>query len=74
MNVTNYTFQSPYPNAIQVGRPDPSSKQESSTSDTGSEIVKSTNTSLTKAESFQATQVQEVKPQVDAGTKIDLYA
>ncbi|EDZ63358.1 hypothetical protein SMGD1_1120 [Sulfurimonas gotlandica GD1] len=74
MNVTSYTFQSPYPNAVQVGRPDPSSKQESSAPDTGTEIIKGTNTSLAKAESFQATQIQEVKPTVDSGSTIDVYA
>ncbi|WP_373001642.1 hypothetical protein [Sulfurimonas sp.] len=74
MNVTRYTFQSPYPSQVQVGRPDPSSKQESSAPDTGSEIIKSTNTSLANAQSFQATQTSEVKPTVGSSPLLDTYA
>ena len=33
MNVTSYTFQSPYPNQVQVGRPDPQSQQQSQQSE-----------------------------------------
>ena len=29
MNVTSYTFQSPYPNQVQIGRPDPQTQQQS---------------------------------------------
>ncbi|MEA3372676.1 MAG: hypothetical protein U9Q62_03180 [Campylobacterota bacterium] len=28
MNVTSYTFQSPYPHQVQIGRPDPQSQQQ----------------------------------------------
>jgi len=74
MNVTSYTFQSPYPNQVQVGRPDPSSKQESSASDSGSQIVKNTNTTLSKAQSFQESQTSEVKPSVNSAPLLDTYA
>jgi hypothetical protein len=74
MNVTQYTFQSPYSSPVQVGRPDPSSKQETSAQPDTSGFVKSINTSLSDAKSFQATQTQEVKPTVDTGSNIDIYA
>lgn len=74
MNVTQYTFQSPYPSQVQVGRPDPSSTQESNSSDNGSELIKSTNTSLSDAKNFQTTQKQEVKPTVNSGNVLDTYA
>ena len=36
MQVTSYTFQTPYPQPFQVGRPDPSSmKKEDSTQNPG---------------------------------------
>ena len=34
MNVTQYLFQSPSPNQVQVGRPDPSSVKENTTTTT----------------------------------------
>jgi hypothetical protein len=73
MNVTQYTFQSPYPNQVQVGRPDPSSKQEDSSSEGTSELIKSTNTSLSDAKNFQTTQKEEVKPTVNSGNVLDTY-
>ncbi len=72
MQVAQYTYQSPSPSAIQVGKLDPSSVKDN-TSNTSSEVPKSTNETLTKAQNFQATQVQEVKPTVSS-TSIDVYA
>jgi len=73
MNVASYTFKSPYPSSVQVGRPDPSSKQDNN-ADAGSENIKGSNTTLTKAENFQANQTQEVKPKLDTGRTLDIYA
>ena len=44
MQVTSYTFKSPYPQAIQIGQPDPSSakKEDSSQSAPALENQKST--------------------------------
>ncbi len=42
MNISSYTFQSPYPTQIQVGRPDPSAQQQAQQSeavDTFSEVT-----------------------------------
>ena len=74
MNVTQYTFQSPYSSPFQVGRPDPSSKQETSSQPDTSGLIKNTNTSLSNAQSFQSSQTQEVKPTVDSGRTLDIYA
>ena len=73
MNVTRYTFQSPYSSQFQVGRPDPSSKQADTTQDS-SGLIKSTNTSLANAASFEATQTGEVTPTVNSAPLLDLYA
>jgi hypothetical protein len=74
MNVTQYTFQSPYSSPVQVGRPDPSSKKETSSQLDTSGLIKSTNTSVSDAKSFQATQTKEVEPTVDSGSTLDIYA
>ncbi len=77
MNVTTYTFQSPYPNQVQVGRPDPSASKADATEQGSAELIKSTNTSMNDAKSFQATQTSEVTPTVsngDTGNTLDIYA
>lgn len=33
MNISSYTFQSPYPTQIQIGRPDPSAQQQAQRSE-----------------------------------------
>lgn len=71
MQVAQYTYQSPSTSAVQVGKLDPSSVKSDTTSTT-SEPPKSTNETLTKAQSFQATQTTEVSPTVDANS-LDLY-
>jgi hypothetical protein len=72
MQVAQYTYQSPSPNAVQVGRLDPSSVKDDS-SKSSNELPKSTNETLTKAQNFEATQVKEVTPTVTANS-IDVYA
>ena len=74
MNVTQYTFQSPYSSPVQVGRPDPSSQKADSTGQVSSKLPSSTNTSLVDAQNFQATQIGEVTPTLDSGNTIDIYA
>ena len=75
MNVAQYTFQSPYPSPIQVGRLDPSSLKESSPSsqDTSS-LLRSTNQTLNEAKTFEASRESEVKPTVSNVNSLDLYA
>ncbi|MEA2092257.1 MAG: hypothetical protein U9O83_07830, partial [Campylobacterota bacterium] len=61
MNVTQYTFQSPYPSPFQVGRADSTSQKTDTAGQGSSELIKNTNRSLSNAQSFKATQTQEVK-------------
>lgn len=68
MEITQYTFQSPYSSQIQIGRPDTSSVKSDA------ELPKNTNELQQKAQSFQATQTKEVAPQVEAEAPLDLYA
>ncbi len=68
MEITQYTFQSPYSSQIQIGKPDTSSIK----SDT--ELPKNTDELQQKAQSFQATQIKEVTPKVEAEAPLDLYA
>ena len=74
MTVNRYLFQSPYSSQVQVGRPDPSVKQEQGTQSSSAELPKSTNTTLQKAQDFQATQVGEVKATVESTKLLDIYA
>ena len=70
MNVAQYTFQSPSTSQVQVGRIDPSSvKEEKSQS-----APANTNAIQNEANSFAATQVQEVIPTVDTSRLLDVYA
>jgi len=69
MQVAQYTYQSPSTSAVQFGRLDPSSVKDKS----ATELPQSINQTATKAQEFQATQVQEVTPTVTANT-LDVYA
>ena len=71
MNVNTYTYQSPSTQSVQVGRLDPSSK---SSDTSGSALESSTNETLKEAQSFNASQTSEVKPKVDTGNTLDIYA
>lgn len=77
MNVAQYTFQSPYSSAVQVGRLDPSSvKEEESTSanSSSSQSAPVVNETLSSAQSFEAAQTSEVKPTVESNQLLDVYA
>jgi len=69
MQVAKYLFQSPSPNPVQVGRLDPSSLKEESSSSLPKAV---SNETALKAESFASTQTQEVKPTVSE-TVLDVY-
>ncbi|MDF1877721.1 hypothetical protein JHD47_07820 [Sulfurimonas sp. SAG-AH-194-L11] len=68
MQVAQYTFKSPSTSQVQVGRLDPSSVKEEKTS-----TAPVQNQTQAKAQSFAATQVQEVKPTLTTKS-IDVYA
>ena len=71
MNVASYIFQSPSPNAVQVGRLDPSSVSTESSSSVAAPVV---NETQVEAKSFEATQVTEVTPSVESAPLLDTYA
>ena len=78
MEVSKYLFQSPSSSQVQVGRPDPSSKQEPTKQEQTKESASTVpNETLKEAQSFQATQTQEVSPSVkssDSSNSLDVYA
>ena len=77
MNVSRYLFQSPYSNQVQVGRPDPSAKQEESAQSSTQGSVNNitvTNETVQEAKTFQASQVSEVEPTVESPQLLDVYA
>ena len=73
MQVAKYTFQSPYPNPVQVGRLDPSSEKENAANSKQSDPAAFTNETEQKAKSLQSSLTQEVKPAL-SNNHIDLYA
>ncbi|MBU1217720.1 hypothetical protein KJ870_04860 [bacterium] len=79
MNVSSYLFQSPYSSPVQVGRLDPSTKQE----DVKQEDTKSQQSTVSapqadlkqqEAQVFAASQVKEVTPAVKSEKLLDMYA
>lgn len=63
MQVSSYTFQSPYPQPFQVGRPDPASVKKEDTT-TQNPVV---------AESQKATGSEaKIKPTLDSGISVSL--
>jgi len=75
MNTIQYIFQSPYASPVQVGRPDPSSVKESSSSGTDTaSLLKSTNQTVQKADLAKESMVSEVKPSVSSTKVLDTYA
>lgn len=64
MQVTSYTFQTPYPQPFQVGRPDPSSmKKEDSTQNPG----------VTESQK-NVTGDAQIKPTLHSGITVSLSA
>ena len=76
MNVSSYIFQSPYSSQVQVGRPDPSVKQEdsASTSTSSTQSAPVVNEVVSEAKSFEATQTTAVTPTVSSDNLLDVYA
>jgi hypothetical protein len=75
MEVKSYTFQSPYPNQLQIGRADSSSAQNEKAQQEGATLAQESNQTLKSAEIFTATQAQEVQPDVSSPERLlDVYA
>ncbi|WP_457750074.1 hypothetical protein [Sulfurimonas sp.] len=75
MNVAKYTFQSPYSSPVQVGRLDPSSVKDTSSSgsDTSS-LLQSSNQTLQEAKQVESSLKSDVKPLVSSSNSLDTYA
>ncbi len=56
MNVQTYVFQSPYPSAVQVGRPDPQSQTQEDTNVAVDAISTAGNQTLRDAKDYKAQQ------------------
>ena len=56
MKVEAYVFQSPYPSAVQVGRPDPQSQTQEDTATAVDAISTAGNQTLRDAQGFKAQQ------------------
>lgn len=74
MNITRYIFQSPYPSQIQIGRPDPSAKQDISSGQQGTQLLTNTNETANKAAAFSSAEKKDVKPTVSPANLLDTYA
>jgi len=80
MTVNRYLFQSPSSSPVQVGRLDPSVKQEDTSSSTSTNNSQQLNTSAKKTQPVHSTQVQSantvqnVSPNVSSTPLLDVYA
>ncbi len=74
MQVKSYTFQSPYPSQVQVGRADSSSSQNKKTEENTSKLTQESNETLKNAEVLTDTQAQEVQVKVSGEHLLDVYA
>ena len=75
MDVTRYTFQSPYSSQIQIGKPDPTSKQEAQAQNTNSEFIGDMNKSTKDTQVIQSiNNTTEVEPTIKSEQLLDLYA
>jgi len=73
MQVARYTFQSPYPSQVQVGRPDTSSTKSDDSSGGFGFDAGSTNQTLQDAKTFEASQTREVTSEVESKKFLDMY-
>jgi hypothetical protein len=73
MRVAEYTFRSPYPSPVQVGRLDPNSVKENGTNEDQSNPAALRSETEQKAKSFEASQKKEVTPTV-SNNLLDVYA
>ncbi|QOP46590.1 hypothetical protein [Sulfurimonas paralvinellae] len=73
MQVAQYTFRSPYPSPVQVGRLDPSSVKDNGTNSSQSDPAALTNETQKKAKNFEATHKKDVVPAV-SNNLLDVYA
>lgn len=71
MNVNSYTFQSPYPQPFQIGRPDPANSKEDQKSETLSDVQQQNVPQEPRLSPTKETQRQENKVAVPLGALVD---
>lgn len=74
MNISRYIFQSPYPNQVQIGRPDPSASKDLSSHQQSTEILENPDTIEDKSAALSQTDQKDVKPEVSSTNLLDTYA
>jgi hypothetical protein len=72
MQVQRYTFQSPYPNQIQIGKPDTSSKEQESLQNSQQSLIQNSNETLKQANLKQEAKDFNVNPTTNVA--LDIYA
>jgi len=73
MQVKQYIYQSPYSSPVQMGRVDPNSVKDESTTKNSDTTFTQTQTQK-EAQSFQSSAKEEVKPTVSSERTLDVYA
>jgi flagellar biosynthesis/type III secretory pathway protein FliH len=61
MQVSQYTFQTPYPNQLQVGRPDAATQQQEQQQAKSQSVEQNSNASLQEAQQYVAKTQNGVK-------------
>jgi len=73
MTVNRYLFQSPYSNQVQVGRPDPTVKQEETQSSSPSQMTATQAKTPEQWLQNDALEVQTVEPTITSDALLDIY-
>ncbi len=66
MEIPSYVFQSPYPSAVQVGRPDPQAQIQEEQNVAVDALSKGSNDTLKKAQEYQFQSVSSVNVAVSS--------
>lgn len=65
MNVSSYIFQSPYPQAVQFGRPDPVAEAQKQQEENTKQLSQTTTDTSQKAEQYQYTATSQTGSSVN---------
>ena len=64
MQVTQYTFQTPYPNQLQIGRPDTATQQQERQQAETQRLDEANNTSMQNAKEYELKLQSSIKEKV----------
>ncbi len=74
MEVSQYTFKSPYPNPVQFGQKDTTAEQNSASNQEASKLTQQADTTQQAAAQLTSEQTQDVTPNVSQTRLLDVYA